>query len=73
MHQAFEQLQVGALLALQNPLEGTYKFSNQQVLQLVLQSIRKLRINLLEKFDGTQSKFQGFDNHIQLIFRLQLQ
>jgi hypothetical protein len=40
---------------------------NQQILQPVLQSIRELRIYLLEKFDGTQSKFRGFVNQIRVI------
>jgi hypothetical protein len=63
MYQAFEQLQVGAPLTPQNPKGAV----NQQILQPVLQSIRELRIYLLEKFDGTQSKFRGFVNQIRVI------
>jgi hypothetical protein len=60
MRQAFEHFQIGAPLATQNP-RGTV---NQQVLQLGPQP----RVCLLEKFDGIQSKFQGFVNQIWLIF-----
>ena len=42
---------------------------NQQVLQPALP--REPRVSLLEKFDGTRSKFRGFVNQIRLVFRLQ--
>jgi hypothetical protein len=49
MRQVFERLQVGAPPAPQNP-RGVV---DQQVLQLVPESIREPRVSLLEKFDGT--------------------
>jgi hypothetical protein len=64
MRQAFEQLQVGAPPTPQNP-RGTI---NQQILQPIPESIREPRVSLLEKFDGTRSKFRGFVNQIRLIF-----
>ena len=51
MREAFEQFQVGARPAPQNP-EITV---NQQILQPTPQ--REPRVSLSEKFDGTRSKF----------------
>ena len=65
MRQAFEQLQVGARPTPQNPKTA----ANQQALQPT--PPKEPRVNLLEKFDGTRSKFWGFVNHIRLVFRLQ--
>jgi hypothetical protein len=53
MHQVFEWLQIGVPLVPQNPGSAT----NQQVFQLVPQSIREPRVSMLEKFDGTRYKF----------------
>ena len=53
MHQAFERIQIGVPPAPQNP-KGIV---NQQVLQLVPESIKELKINLPEKFDGIRPKF----------------
>jgi hypothetical protein len=53
MYQAFEQLQVRARHAPHNFED----IGNQQVLQPILQPIRKPRISLLEKFDGHDLNF----------------
>ena len=53
MHQTFKRLQIGVPPASQNLGIAP----NQQVFQLVPQSIREPKVNLLEKFDGTRSKF----------------
>jgi hypothetical protein len=67
MRQAFEWFQVGAPPTPQSPGGAI----NQQILQLVPKSIREPRVSLLEKFDGTRSKFRSFVNQIWFIFRLQ--
>ena len=59
----FDQLQTAPNLVPAPPAMAT---SSQQ-------TPKEPRIVLPEKFDGTQSKFQDFVNHIRLIFRLQAQ
>ena len=60
---AFDQLQTAPNPVPAPPATAT---SSQQI-------PKKPRIVLPEKFDGTQSKFRDFVNHIRLIFCLQAQ
>ena len=63
MQSVFDQLQIAPNSV---PVPPAMATSSQQ-------TPKEPRIVLSEKFDGTQSKFQDFVNHIRLIFRLQAQ